>query len=135
MWASQFAAFESLSNRTREYLTGLTAHHCAPGRPETSADHPLVCRHPRTGRRALFFNELFTVRVNELPPDESDAVLTLLAKRCVQPEHTCRWRWRPGDIAIWDNHFVQHYALGDYHPASRRIHRIEICGQPPIPAT
>ena len=134
MWSSQLAAFDALSEPTKRYLSGLTGHHNPPGRPEIAADHPVVCVHPLSGKPSLFVNGLFTTRINELSEGESEAVLAFLARHSTQPEFTCRWTWQPGDVAIWDNHFVQHYALGDYHPAARRIHRIEICGSPPIPA-
>jgi taurine dioxygenase len=134
MWASQYAAFASLSERMKSYLIGLTAHHMAPGRSELGADHPVVCRHPLTGRQALFVNNLFVTCINEIPEAESDGVLRFLSGHCVRPEFTCRWSWQSGDIAVWDNHFVQHYALGDYHPARRKIHRIEVRGEAPLPS-
>jgi taurine dioxygenase len=58
----------------------------------------------------------------------------MLYTHAARPEFTCRWRWTDGDVAIWDNHFVQHYALNDFGAARRKIHRIEIQGEPPIPA-
>jgi len=60
--------------------------------------------------------------------------LNLLYDKVLQPESICRWRWHVGDIGIWDNHFVWHYAIDDYGDAPRVIHRIEIEGEPLIPA-
>jgi taurine dioxygenase len=135
LWSSQLAAYDWLSEPMKAFLGPLTAHHSAPSDPDLGHDHPVVTRHPRTGRKALFVNSVFTRRINELAPGESDAVLKYLFSRAAQPELTCRWRWTEGDVAIWDNHFVQHYAVGDYHPATRRIHRVEIVGEPPLAAT
>ncbi len=110
----------------REALYGLTATHRigpVPNAPEAS--HPLVIRHPDTGREALFVNDLFTERIDGLSDDESRALLGLLKSVSIRPEFTVRRRWAVGDIAIWDNHFVQHNAIYDYGDAARRIHRIE----------
>jgi taurine dioxygenase len=134
-WASQFAAYDSLSEPMKGLLGSLTVRHALPGSPERFADHPVVCRHPISGRKALFVNGVFAARINELTEQESDAVLQMLCAHGVRPEFTCRWRWREGEVAIWDNHFVQHYALADYHPSPRRIHRIEIQGDAPLPAS
>ena len=134
MWSSQHVAFETLSAPLQAFLEPLTARHQHPIDPSIGAEHPLVCRHPVTGRKALFCNRTFTEKINELEPLESSAVLSMLYAHAARPEFSCRWRWADGDIAIWDNHFVQHYALGDFDAAARKIHRIEIEGEPPIPA-
>ena len=134
MWSSQHVAFETLSAPMQAFLESLTAHHQHPIDAGIGADHPLVCRHPVTGRKALFCNRTFTEKINELEPHESTAVLAMLYAHAARPEFSCRWRWTNGDVAIWDNHFVQHYALGDFGAAARKIHRIEIEGEPPIPA-
>ena len=134
MWSSQHVAFETLSAPMQAFLEPLTARHQHPIDPTIGADHPLVCRHPVTDRKALFCNRTFTRSINELESGESDAVLAMLYAHAARPEFSCRWRWTDGDIAIWDNHFVQHYALGDFGSAARKIHRIEIEGAPPVPA-
>ncbi len=131
MWSSQHVAFETLSAPLQAFLESLTAHHQHPMDPSIGADHPLVCRHPVTGRKALFCNRTFTKQINELTPVESSTLLGMLYEHAARPEFTCRWRWTDGDVAIWDNHFVQHYALGDFGAAARTIHRIEIEGTAP----
>ncbi len=135
MWASQVAAYQRLSPAMREFLTPLTAEFIRVTKiRDRSAIHPIVQRHPVTGELALYVSPANTSRIIELEPAESDAVLALLFERVLQPESICRWRWTPGDIGIWDNHFVLHYAIGDYDER-RLIHRIEIEGETPIPAT
>jgi taurine dioxygenase len=132
MWSSQYLAYETLSAPLRSMLTGLTARHeIGTG---AGAVHPVVIQHPATGRKALFVNSYFTKRILELEQAESDALLPMLFANATRPEFTCRRRWVPGELAVWDNHFVQHYALHDYGAARRRIHRIEIEGEPPVPA-
>jgi taurine dioxygenase len=134
MWASQIVACERLSGSMRRFLVSLTAAHGLPIGGGPSATHPVICRHPLTGGHGLFVNSTFTRRICELTSDESNAVLQFLFVHSTAPEGVCRWRWSNGDIAIWDNHFVQHYAINDYGPAKRAIHRIEIVGEPPQPA-
>jgi taurine dioxygenase len=134
MWSSQIAAYDALSDRMKAHLEGLTAHHSAHvNRPELCAQHPVVTRHPLTDRRSLFTNSLFTRSIDDMDPLESKALLGFLAAHSTRPEFTCRWQWRAGDLAIWDNHFVQHYAVGDY-TADRKIHRIEVRKAAPLAA-
>jgi taurine dioxygenase len=134
MWSSQIVAYEHLSSQLQQLLTGMTASHQLPRTADRSSVHPVVCVHPLTGKKALFINSVFTRQICELRQSESDSLLALLYEHTTRPEWVCRWRWSVGDLAIWDNHFVQHYAINDYGPATRRIHRIEVEGQPPIGA-
>lgn len=139
MWASQILAYERLSPAMRHFLGSLTAEHAGrPGRhAETvggrSAVHPVVHRHPVTGRAGLSVNPLWTRRILELSPDESEGVLRILFNEILQPASIARWRWSAGEVCIWDNQFVLHYAIYDYGDAPRLLHRIEIEGQPLIP--
>jgi taurine dioxygenase len=142
MWASQTAAYEALSLPIKELLDGKTARHgygarhlqFNPGLDLSTADHPVICEQPVTGRKALFVNQVFTQRINELNVPESEHVLGMLFEHAVRPEFTCRWRWLKGDIAIWNNPFVQHYAIHDYGTSLRKIHRVEVEGVPMVPA-
>jgi taurine dioxygenase len=129
-WANQYAAFEHLSEPMQAFLESLTATHQAAGNPERAV-HPLVISNPDSRRRALFFSPLFTTRINELTESESDAVLAFLGAHATKPEFICRWRFAVGDVAIWDNQYVMHYAVNDYGGEGRKIHRIEIEGSPP----
>jgi taurine dioxygenase len=132
MWASLIEGYDHLSEPLRRFIEPLTAEHALG---ERSASHPVVQRHPVTGRLALSVNPLWTRRITELDEKESGAILSLLYDKILRPESICRWRWHIGDIGIWDNHFVLHYAIDDYGDAPRVIHRIEIEGGALIPAT
>ncbi len=134
LWASTKASYDALSEPLKQFLEPLTATHVAHSRSDLSAVHPVVIRSPRDGRKALFTNPLFARRINELQEEESRAILAMLAVHGIRPDFTCRWRWGRGDIAVWDNHFVWHYVTGDFLPEPRRIHRIEIDGEKPVPA-
>jgi taurine dioxygenase len=135
MWANQYLAYERLSAPIKDMLDGLTAIHTAAnyGHPERRAEHPVVRRHPVTGRASLFVNRQFTRRIPQLSRDESEALLGLLYAHSTLPDFTCRYAWSVGTIAIWDNRCTQHYAVNDYE-GDRAISRVTILGDAPQPA-
>ena len=131
LFASMYAAYDALSDRMKSYLEGLTALHDGVrvfGEGTPRATHPVVVRHPDSGRKLLYVNESFTVRIEELPPAESRHLLAFLVEHCTQPEWTCRFRWRPHSIAMWDNRCAQHRAISDYLPNVRSGYRVQIDG-------
>ncbi|GAA1859231.1 taurine dioxygenase [Pseudonocardia ailaonensis] len=142
MWASQAAAYEALSPSIKDLLDGKTAHHgysakhlvFNPHLSLTGIDHPVVVEQPITGRKALFVNKVFTQQINGLSFVESDNLLRLLFEHSVQPQFTCRWSWTKNDVAIWNNPYVQHFAIHDYGTSSRKIHRVEVEGTPMVMA-
>jgi taurine dioxygenase len=152
-WSNSITAYDALSPSFQRLLDGLTASHdfekSFPRNrygttPEDDArwlqtrathlpvSHPVIRRHPVTGQKGLFVNAGFATKINELNKPESDAVLSLLFAHVTKPEFTIRWRWRPNDIAIWDNRCTQHYALADYLPHRRVMHRATIIGDKPV---
>jgi len=153
LWASGIAAFEALSKPLQQLLDGLTAtHDISKSFPQerfgaSDADlarledarrknpprsHPVIRTHPITGRKALFVSDGFTTRINELEAAESRAILELLFAHCARPEFTLRWRWKENDVAFWDNRVTQHYAVDDYRPQRRVMHRATILGDKPF---
>ena len=131
LFASMYAAYDALSDRMKAYLDGLTALHDGVrvfGEGTPRATHPVVVRHPDSGRKLLYVNESFTVRIEELPPAESRHLLAFLVEHCTRPEWTCRFRWRPHSIAMWDNRCAQHRAISDYLPNVRSGYRVQIDG-------
>lgn len=132
MWTNQYLVYESLSAPIRDLVDGLTAIHVI--RIDDSftdrAEHPVVRVHPETGRRALYVNRLFTSHIPQLTRNESDALLTYLLEFSEGPQFTCRYRWRTGDVAVWDNRVTQHYAVNDYSDA-RRAQRVTVLGDRP----
>jgi taurine dioxygenase len=148
LFASMTAAYEALSAPYRALLDGLTATHdfahgfkeslAEPGGRERLAgaiadnppvSHPVVRTHETTGRRALFVNTLFTTRINELSPAESQSVLAHLFSHLVTPEFTVRLQWAPETLVVWDNRVTQHKPVNDFLPQHRRHHRITILGK------
>ncbi|MGW8949437.1 TauD/TfdA dioxygenase family protein [Streptomyces sp. NPDC055709] len=145
MWADMAAAYDNLSPETRERIDGLTAEHdwvhswgammtadqiAAHRRNLPPVEHPVVVRHPRTGRKLLYVNEPFTVRIVGLSDSESRDLLHELVLQARIPEYQVRFRWQPGSVAIWDNIATQHYAINDYYPRPRVMERIAIAGVP-----
>jgi taurine dioxygenase len=96
-----------------------------------SAEHPVVRTHPRSGRQALFGNRIFTKRVVQLSAKESAALLDMLFQHIETPLFQCRFQWRPGSMAFWDNRCAQHHAVWDYYPHRRRGLRVTIQGDRP----
>lgn len=136
LFASMYAAYEALSPQMRAYLERLTATHDGARafkrfNPEGSyplSVHPVIPRHPETGRRLLYVNQGFTSHINELPPAESAAVLAFLYQHCARPEFQVRFSWEPHSIAFWDNRCTQHLAIWDYYPQVRSGFRVQIKG-------
>jgi taurine dioxygenase len=143
LFASMYAAYDALSDPVKRLLEPLTAVHDGahyyvgryegPGRDEVypRAEHPVVCSHPVTGRRLLFVNRMFTTHIPTLKPAESDVVLEMLYRHIETPEFQCRFTWRAGSVAFWDNRCVQHHAIWDYYPHRRHGHRVTIQGRTP----
>lgn len=150
LFASMSAAFEGLSTQMQNLLTGLTAVHdfsygfkeslAEPGGRERLADmvqknppveHPVVRRHPESGKLGLYVNPLFTVGIKGMKEKESQALLSFLFQHMTTPEFTCRFWWQPNSVAFWDNRIVQHKPVNDYWPAHRKMQRVTIDGDHP----
>jgi taurine dioxygenase len=158
LWASMVAAYETLSPAMRAMLDPLRVIHSgaphgtrnAPAphlrlsrsirmvRDDPGADvevaHPLVRVHPETGRRALFLNPVYTLRIDGMTVEESRPLLGFLQDHATRPELTCRFRWLPGSLAIWDNRSTQHLAINDYDGHRRLMYRTTVAGERPIGA-
>jgi alpha-ketoglutarate-dependent taurine dioxygenase len=151
LYASMYAAYDALSDGLKATLEGLRAGHSSRhifgpegrarrgdlagriGNPELAtqdAVHPVVIRHPETGRRALYVNPGFTLRFDGWSEEESRPLLDYLYQHAVRPEFTCRFHWRAGSLALWDNRSTWHFAVNDYHGERRLLHRITIQGSP-----
>lgn len=94
-------------------------------------EHPVIRTHPETGQRCLYVNIAFTDHIVGMDRAESDALLGFLYQRAWQPEYQCRFRWKPGSLAFWDNRACQHYAASDYFPNVRIMERVTVAGDRP----
>ncbi|MGZ4707133.1 MAG: TauD/TfdA dioxygenase family protein [Acidimicrobiales bacterium] len=95
------------------------------------AVHPVVRTHPETGRKALYVNTAHTARFEGMTEEESRPLLQFLFQHQVRPEFTCRFSWRVGSLAMWDNRCAQHNPVNDYHGWTRMMHRITLQGDRP----
>jgi len=150
LYADMYAAYETLDDETKALIDERMAIHnykhrymmMAKGdkRPEPTQEqlaewvdvrHPVALAHPDSGRKALFVNEGFTVAVEGLDKDESDALLQKLYAHSVRPEFVYAHKWRPHDIVMWDNRCTMHSATPyDAETYERTMHRTTIKGSP-----
>lgn len=150
LFASMGAAFEALSPDFRRMLEGLTAQHSSRhvfgdtgraavangdriGNPDLATqdvEHPVVIRHPDSGRKCLYVNPGFTLNIVGWSPEESDNLLSFLYKHAAHPRFATRFNWKAGSLAMWDNRATWHNAINDYQGQRRYMHRITISGVP-----
>ncbi len=142
-FANSYLAYDSLSDRLKEFLDGLTAIHDGslawtagygakpePGKSYPQAEHPVVARHPRTGLKFLYVNPSFTSHIVQLSRDESDAVLGLLFRHVEKNlAFQTRIAWSPNSLLFWDNWAAQHHAVWDYFPEDRWGERVSVVGE------
>jgi taurine dioxygenase len=146
LWADMEAVYAALPETMKDRLAGLRSVNSIaklsqfPGYDERVAsveaqwppvEHPVVRTHPDTGRRSVFVNQMTATGIAGLERAEGERLLSELYLLAAQPEVQCRWRWRAGDVAMWDNRCTQHYAVCDYLPASRLMERVTVKGTRP----
>jgi alpha-ketoglutarate-dependent taurine dioxygenase len=150
LFANQYLAYETLSERLRSLLEGLRGvsssvkadasrtredrvrtEGSAEARKLLVAEHPVVRTHPETGRKALYVNRAHTIGFAGMTEAESAPLLEFLFRHQIRPEFTCRFRWTPRALAIWDNRCAQHYAVNDYTGQRRIMQRITLAGDVP----
>ncbi|MEM7408791.1 MAG: TauD/TfdA family dioxygenase [Myxococcota bacterium] len=150
-FAGMYAAYDALSDELKETVEGLRAVHSAHHIFGTRADvyrgdardrignasaaddlhdvtHPVVIRHPLSGRRALYVNPGFTIGIAGWEPEPAKELLGKLYRVATDARHVTRFRWEPGSVAFWDNRATWHWAQNDYHGHRRVMHRITIEG-------
>lgn len=92
------------------------------------AVHPVVIRHPDSGRKVLYVNPAHTIGIEGWKKADSDALLAELYAHVDQPQFTCKFNWQPGSVAFWDNRSTWHFAQNDYQGEARLMHRITLAG-------
>ena len=157
VWANQYLAYEQLSGGLKTTLRGLQAVHSAgmaygtdglldkfkdftsmaiAPSPDAYKEHvhPVVVAHPVTGRPALYVNPVYTTRFAGWSAAESETLLTHLYRHSINENFTCRLRWAPDMLAIWDNRCLMHNALNDYSGVRREMFRTSVKGDAPVAA-
>lgn len=149
LFAHMGAAYDSLPEELKAEIEGLEAFHTADHVFEeggiyartdmgselrgqglkTGAVHPVIIRHPHTGRKLLYVNSAFTINIVGQTREESLPLLHRLFEAAVRDDNQCRVEWKPGTVAIWDNRTTWHNALNDYQGHYREMHRITLSGE------
>jgi taurine dioxygenase len=146
MFSNQYAAYDALSDGMKQMLAGLKTvcsvldvqrngggnyNADAPVNNKTVSAHPLIRTHPEIRRRALYIGN-HARSFEGMTEEESKPLLDYLISHSTRPEAICRFRWRDGSMAIWDNRCTQHFAINDYPNETRLMHRITIAGDAPF---
>jgi taurine dioxygenase len=145
LWINCEAAYDALSEPMKNFLEPLTAEHnlsakfgnVAPGVEDPKMKvkifehyppvvHPVIRRHPISGRKCIYVNEMVVSRIIGLEPDESDVILKYLIDHLKKPIFQCRLHWEDDTVAVWDNRATQHQVLADFQPSYRLNQRIAI---------
>jgi taurine dioxygenase len=144
-YSSLAAAYDDLSDGLKAQLETMRAEHnneriitAMSKLPQyanidlkvVKATHPVVIRHPITGRKSLFVNRGYTTHFVGWTPEESAPLLQYLFAWSERPEYQIRLKWAPGTVGFWDNLQVLHYAINDYHGERRIMQRVAIAGAP-----
>ena len=153
LFSCQYHAYDALSSGLKSMLDGVRALHsdrrvAGPNRDlgksnatkklsdtewkETSHYHPVFRTHPETRRKALYVNRQTTIAFEHMTEEESKPLLDYLCSHAHRPEFTCRFRWRKGSVAFWDNRCTQHVAINDAGGFRRVMRRIQIMGDAPV---
>ncbi len=149
LWTNLGAAYQGLSEPMRGFVDGLRGiHRFEPPRGAAKdaaydesvrkrtmeSEHPLVRVHPETGERLLFVSPSFLKSIVGLSPRESEQMLEILWEQVVRTEYTVRFKWRAGDVAMWDNRATAHLAPTDIFESDfdRQLYRITLVGDVPV---
>ena len=153
MFANQYLAYDTLSAGMKAMLGGLRAVHsdrlvAGPARDLTASNakklkddaewretanlHPVVRTHPETKRKALYVNRQSTIAFENMTEAESRPLLDYLCQHAHRPEFTCRFRWKRGSVAFWDNRCTQHIAINDTGMSRRVMRRLQLVGDAPF---
>jgi len=148
LFSNSYLAYEELSSAMKDFIEDKIAVHdvlwyglksglnsidtpedieklLAVRKQRPPVEHPLVCRHPETGRKMLYLNQAWTTRINGLDPDESDAILNVLKRHSLKDIFRCRVNYSNGTLIFWDNRALQHSPNSDY-TGSRMMWRLAI---------
>jgi taurine dioxygenase len=151
MFASQYAAYDALTDTMKRLLDGLVGISSSAkadvsktredrikdggtdeAKKEYRAEHPIVRTHPETGRKTLYVNIAFTRSVVGMDEEEGRALLARLFRQSTLGDVQWRFRWQPGSVAFWDNRATQHVVSNDFLPARRVMERVTVVGDKPF---
>ena len=141
-FSSMQAAYDGLPDHLKTKLDGMTVLHDfnkfwdkmrnekgskrppltdAQKKAKPPVSHPIFLTHPITGRKVLYANPGYSMRINQLPQEESDEILEFLFEHQLKPEYRYRHEWTEGDLLMWENFGTIHNAIADYGPTEHRL--------------
>jgi len=148
LFADMYAAFDTLAPKMQKKLLGMRAVHSsahifgeggayaetdqkvmAGSRDTPETVHPVIIRHPGSGKAALYVNPAFTMHFEGMTREESLPLLMDLFAHAIDKSRVHTFVWEPGSVAIWDNRATWHFAKNDYHGHYRLMHRITMAGE------
>jgi taurine dioxygenase len=150
MWADTRAAYDALAAPLQRLCDELTAFHFEPYYAQAVAEghgnvwegkkltrllpatHPVISVHPETGRKNLYVNPKFTVRITDMSESQSAGLLRLLYDHMASPQFVVRYHWKPNTLAFWDNRSTMHFGIFDYEGERRIMHRVTLRGDQPV---
>src|SRR5688572_17404880 len=118
--AVHLSKIASIAKRNVDQADGYEAH------------HPIVRTHPDTGRKSLYVSSLHTIRFDGFTEEESKPLIDFLNDHCIEPQFSCRVRWEPGQLTVWDNRTTMHNAINDYPGERRQMRRLTVGGEQPV---
>ena len=150
-FSNQYLAYERLSNEMKIFLEKKKAFNIS-GKSEVTktrsdvlkhsslnlknnkleAIHPVVRTHPETKKKSLYINQAHTTHFVGMSEEDSMPILKYLFKHQINSDFTCRFKWKKGSVAIWDNRCTLHNPINDYHGSRRLMHRITFQGDKPF---
>ena len=153
IFVSQTAAYDALSDGMKRLLGGLRVVYTNANSygeqaqrfkdgvakamqvrqaERTEVVHPVVRTHPETGRKSLYLSDTHFLRFENMTVEESRPLFDFLVGHATRPEFTCRFRWRDGSVALWDNRCTMHYAVNDFPDTKRVMQRVTLEGDRPV---
>jgi alpha-ketoglutarate-dependent taurine dioxygenase len=135
MWANSALAYRMLSSAYRRMIQDLRVRF-SPGedltRKFTGNTHPLIRTHSATGEKALYVDTSYAIGIEDMLQQESAPIIRFLGEHITQPAFTCRLRWEPDMVALWDNRLCLHQTYNDYQGHRRELYRTTVAGEKPV---
>ena len=141
MFSNQYLAYEDLPESLKEDLDNKLAIHSNLGvlilaggeaKDAKEVEHPIFRTHPETGRKSLYVTEAFVKQIKDIESQTSQEILSKLYKHSSDTNYVYRHKWTKGDLVVWDNRCVLHYAEHGYGDQNRTMHRITTAGSKPF---
>jgi alpha-ketoglutarate-dependent taurine dioxygenase len=132
MWANSALAYRMLSSAYRRMIQDLRVRFSLREdltRKITGNTHPLIRTHPATGEKALYVDTSYAIGIEDMLPEESAPIIRFLGEHITQPAFTCRLRWEPDMVALWDNRLCVHQAYNDHQGYRRELYRTAVVGE------